>query len=240
MMIIVDLADEQEHLTELYEDATSCIPVLLENDEGLSLSEIYAPLLIEEDLDAMKRTRRPDEPSGSKTLDSVQGVFYIDEKLSTRILIKGEAGSGKSVFCLKLVESWSQLKQLPKHEHVCEKPSKLISGLAKDHALPDLLLNLYYLRNETDDSDNSSTHYDDNSNGSSVSDVCDMREIPCTKNKRNETDDSDNSSIDYDDNSNDFCVSDLCDMREIPCTKNKRNDIDDSDNSSIDYEDKLK
>ena len=129
MMIIVDLADEQEHLTELYEDATSCIPVLLENDEGLLLSEIYAPLLIEEDLDAMKRTRRPDEPSGSKTLESVQGVFYVGDKLSTRIIIKGEAGSGKSVFCLKLVESYCQSKQLPKHEHVCEKPIELISRL---------------------------------------------------------------------------------------------------------------
>ena len=142
MMIIVDLADEQEHLTELYEDATSCIPVLLENDEGLPLSEIYTPLLIEEDLDAMKRTRRPDEPSGSKTLDSVQGVFYIGEKLSTRILIKGEAGSGKSVFCLKLVESWCQLKQSIRREHVCEKHSELIRQLEKDNDLPWLLLQL--------------------------------------------------------------------------------------------------
>ena len=127
IIIIVDLADEQEHLTEVYKGATDYIPVLLENDEGLPLSEIYAPLLIEEDLDAMKRTRRPDEPSGSKTLDSVQGVFYVGEKLSTRIFIKGEAGSGKSVFCLKLVENWSRIKQSPKAEHVCEKHSDLIN-----------------------------------------------------------------------------------------------------------------
>ena len=142
MMIIVDLADEQEHLTELYEDVTQCIPVLLENDEGLPLSEIYAPLLIEEDLDATKRTRRPDEPSGSKTLKSVRGVFYVrdrdaGEKLSTRILIKGEAGSGKSVFCLKLVENWCQIKQSPKYEHVCEKHSELIRQLEKARQLPE-------------------------------------------------------------------------------------------------------
>ena len=144
VMIFSDLADEQEHLTELYGNVTQCIPVLLENDEGLPLSEIYAPLLIEEDLDAMKRTRRPDEPSGSKTLESVQGVFHVrdrdgGEKLSTRILIKGEAGSGKSVFCLKLVESWCQLKQSIKHEHVCEKHSELIRQLEKDKDLPELL-----------------------------------------------------------------------------------------------------
>ena len=130
------------------------------------------PLLIEEDLEAMKRTRRPDEPSGSKTLDSVQGVFYVGEKLSTRILIKGEAGSGKSVFCLKLVESWSQLKQSPKHEHVCEKHSELIKQLAKDQDLPELLHEFDYLEEYEYDTDDSSD--------SSSSDDCDMRKIPCT------------------------------------------------------------
>ena len=124
---------EQDRLTGLYKDVTDCIPVLLEDQEGLPVSEIYAPLLIEEDLEAMKRTRRPDEPSGSKSLDSVGNVFYVrdrdldgGEKLSTRILIKGEAGSGKSVFCLKLVESWCQLRQSVNHELMCEKHSKLI------------------------------------------------------------------------------------------------------------------
>ena len=138
------MATEQKRLTELYKDITDCIPVLLEDQEGLPVSEIYAPLLMEEDLDAMKRTRRPDEPSGSKTLKSVQNVFRVHdrdggEKLSMRILIKGEAGSGKSVFCLKLVESWCQLKQLVKHEHVCEKHSDLIRQLEKEEVLPQLL-----------------------------------------------------------------------------------------------------
>ena len=141
------MATEQKRLTGLYRDVTDCIPVLLEDHEGLKVSEIYAPLLIEEDLDAMKRTRRPDEPSGSKTLKRVQGVFYVrdsdaGEKLSTRILIKGEAGSGKSVFCLKLVESWCHQKQSVEHEHVCEKHSELIRQLEKDCELPQLLKQL--------------------------------------------------------------------------------------------------
>ena len=135
------MAAEQKRLTGLYKDITDCIPVLLEDNKGLPINEIYAPLLIQEDLDAMKRTWRPDEPSGSKTLDSVRDVFFFrdrdrDEKLSTRILIKGEAGSGKSVFCLKLVENWCQLRQSGKHEHVCEKHSELIVRLEKDHELP--------------------------------------------------------------------------------------------------------
>ena len=138
------MATEQKRLTGIYKGVTDCIPVLLEDHEGLPVSEIYAPLLIEEDLDAMKRTRRPDEPSGSKTLDRVQNVFYVHdrdggEKLSTRILIKGEAGSGKSVFCLKLVESWRQLKQSVKREHECEKHSEFICQLENDEDLPELL-----------------------------------------------------------------------------------------------------
>ena len=149
-----DLAEEQESLTTLYEEVTDCIPVLLEDKEGLPVSEIYAPLLIEEDLDAMKRTRRPEEPSGSKTLDSVRGVFYVHggdggEKLSTRILIKGEAGSGKSVFCLKLVESWCQLRTSVEDEHVCEKHSELIRQLEKHGDLPLLLRQLQVLDQES-------------------------------------------------------------------------------------------
>ena len=107
----------------------------------------------------MKRTRRSDEPGGSKTLDSVRNVFYVrdrdaGEKLSTRILIKGEAGSGKSVFCLKLIESWCQLKQSVQHEHVCEKHSKLIRQLEKEEDLPELLEQLcsYFYDDDSDDS----------------------------------------------------------------------------------------
>ena len=159
------MATEQNRLTGLYRDVTDCIPVLLEDHEGLPVSEIYAPLLIEEDLDAMKRTRRQDEPSGSKTLKSVRNVFYVQdphggEKLSTRILLKGEAGSGKSVFCLKLVQSWCQLKQSVKHEHIYEKHSELIRQLEKDHKLPWLLNKLRY------DSDRYGHHL--------------LPEIPCT------------------------------------------------------------
>ena len=95
----------------------------------------------------MKRTRRPDEPGGSKTLKSVHGVFYVrdrdaGEKLSTRILIKGEAGSGKSVFCLKLIESWCQIKQSMQREHVCENHSGLLRQLEMDRDLPELLKQL--------------------------------------------------------------------------------------------------
>ena len=134
------LAAEQERLVDRYKDVTYCIPVLMEDQEGLPLGEIYAPLLIDEDLDAVKRTRRPDEPSGSRPIENIGEVFYAGNKLSRRIFIKGEAGSGKSVFCLKLMEIWSQLKQSPKPEHACEKESELLSKLRKKHILQYFLL----------------------------------------------------------------------------------------------------
>ena len=87
----------------------------------------------------MKRSRRPHDTCGSKTLDSVRNVFYVrdcnsGEKLSTRIIINGEAGSGKSVFCLKLVESWRRVKQSGKHEHLCEKHSEQHEHLCEKHS----------------------------------------------------------------------------------------------------------
>ena len=51
-------------------------------------------------------------------------MFYAEGELSRRIFIKGEAGSGKTVLSLKLVESWSQWKQKTPHE--CEKMSQLL------------------------------------------------------------------------------------------------------------------
>ena len=103
----------QNILIKQYQGATRCIPVMpLEEDEGVSLPEIYGSVLVEEDVKAMKKTRRPDERSANKPLDNIKDIFYIENGLAKRIFLKGEAGHGKTVLCLKLVESWSNLKQL--------------------------------------------------------------------------------------------------------------------------------
>ena len=103
----------QNILIKQYEAATRCIPVMpLEDDEGVSLPEIYGSVLVEEDVKAMKKTRRPDGRSDNKTLDSIKDMFYIENGLAKRIFLKGEAGHGKTVLCLKLIESWSNLKHL--------------------------------------------------------------------------------------------------------------------------------
>ena len=82
----------------------------VDEDEGLPLSEIYGSVLVEEDLTAVKKTRRLDESSGSNTLNSVKDLFYVQDKLARRIILEGEAGHGKTVFCLKALDCWSKAK----------------------------------------------------------------------------------------------------------------------------------
>ena len=101
----------QARLIKEYEGATRNIQVMpVDEDEGLPLSEIYGSVLVEEDLTAIKKTRRPDEPTGSKILKSVRDSFYVQDKLARRIILEGEAGHGKTVFCLKALDCWSKAK----------------------------------------------------------------------------------------------------------------------------------
>ena len=101
----------QARLIKEYEGATRNIQVMpVDEDEGLPLSEIYGSVLVKEDLTVVKKTRRPDEPSGSNTLNSVKHLFYVQDKLARRIILEGEAGHGKTVFCLKALDCWLKAK----------------------------------------------------------------------------------------------------------------------------------
>ena len=107
MSYFVDLVSLQEDLRQQYDKATRCVPVLpLEDDEGLPLHQLYGEVLLEEDLSVLKKTRSPNEQSGKRTLNHMKDLFYTDNKPLNRIIMKGEAGMGKTVFCLKMLESW--------------------------------------------------------------------------------------------------------------------------------------
>ena len=80
-------------------------------EEGLPLPEIYGSVLIEEDLSAVQKTRRQDQPEGRKTLDCIRDMFFVKDKLTNIIILSGEAGHGKTVFSLKLIDSWSRAKR---------------------------------------------------------------------------------------------------------------------------------
>ena len=94
-----------------HRDATKRVQVMpLNEKKGLPLSMMYVPVLIEQDLEALKETERQDEPGGTKRLNSLKDMFYINDSLCRKIILTGEAGFGKTVMSLKLIESWSKSK----------------------------------------------------------------------------------------------------------------------------------
>ena len=96
----------------MYTDVTKSVDVLPFKDHsvGLPIANIFAPLLMEEDLKSKERMPIPDK-SGGKELKSLQEMFYAADKPAKRIFMKGEAGCGKTFFCLKLLDTWCQVKQ---------------------------------------------------------------------------------------------------------------------------------
>ena len=106
-----DVAAIRNHLIKLYEGATRFVQVTPLEEEGLPLPQIYGSVLIEQNLSAMKKTRKQDEPDGTRTLKSVKDMFYVKNKFARIIILTGEAGYGKTVFCFKLIDSWSKGSQ---------------------------------------------------------------------------------------------------------------------------------
>ena len=106
------MAEAQAELIQIYTEVTNSVDVLPFKDHsaGLPIANIFAPLLIEEDLKAKDRMPHLNSQS-AKELKSLREMFYIGDKQAKRIFMKGEAGCGKTFFCLKLLDTWCQVKQ---------------------------------------------------------------------------------------------------------------------------------
>ena len=112
MLYISVLTEAQAELIQIYTDVTNSVDVLPFKDQsaGIPIANIFTPLLVEEDLKAKDRMPHLDTQS-AKELKSLREMFYIDAKQAKRIFMKGEAGCGKTFFCLKLLDTWCQVKQ---------------------------------------------------------------------------------------------------------------------------------
>ena len=106
------LTEAQTELIKMYTDVTKSVDVLPFKDHsaGLPIANIFAPLLMEEDLKAKERMPNLNKPGG-KEVKTLQEMFYAADKPAKRIFMKGEAGCGKTFFCLKLLDTWCQVKQ---------------------------------------------------------------------------------------------------------------------------------
>ena len=112
MLYISALTEAQAELIQIYTEVTNSVDVLPFKDcsAGLPIANIFAPLLMEEDIKAQERFLNLESPSGEE-LKSLREMFYIGDKQAKRIFMKGEAGCGKTFFCLKLLDTWCQVKQ---------------------------------------------------------------------------------------------------------------------------------
>ena len=108
----IALKEGQAELIQMYKDVTQSVDVLpfKDHSEGLPLDNIFVPLLMEEDLYAKERLPNSDI-QGGRELESLREMFYFSNKPARRIIMKGEAGCGKTFFCLKLLDAWCQVKQ---------------------------------------------------------------------------------------------------------------------------------
>ena len=105
------MAEAQTELIQLYERRTQSVDVLpFEGIHGLPIDDIYVPLKIEEDLQA-KQVSSILSGSSSKELKRMRELFKIDGEEAERIFMKAEAGCGKTLFCLKMLDCWLQVKK---------------------------------------------------------------------------------------------------------------------------------
>ena len=111
ILCFVALRDAQRELIEMFTDLTESVDVLpFEDSAGVPIANIFAPLLMEEDLQAKERMLNLQGPC-RKELKSLREMFYAGGKSAKRIFMKGEAGCGKTLFCLKMLDTWCQVKQ---------------------------------------------------------------------------------------------------------------------------------
>ena len=112
VFFFVALQEAQAELIQMYTSVTKSVDVLLfqNHSPGLPIANIFAPLLMAEDLKSKERMPNP-EGNGCKKLKSLREIFHAGNKPAKRIFMKGEAGCGKTFFCLKLLDSWCQVKQ---------------------------------------------------------------------------------------------------------------------------------
>ena len=104
----------QTELIREYKDVIKSVNVLpFEDSPGLPLTELFAPILLEEDLSAHAKpfSANENEISG-KIIENLTDLFNIEERETRRIFMKGEAGYGKTFFCLKLLNVWCEAKEL--------------------------------------------------------------------------------------------------------------------------------
>ena len=101
----------QNALIDVNEDATHCVPLHpLYKNTGLSVDQLYAELVVREDLASIQRTNMTSSDDSHKPVSIPSDLFSKDGEPVRNVFMLGQPGYGKTTFCLHLLKLWCAAK----------------------------------------------------------------------------------------------------------------------------------
>ena len=99
----------QSSLIDANDDATHCVQLHpLYKNTGLSVEQLYAELVLREDLASIQRTDMTN--FRHKAVSSPSDLFIKDNEPVRNVFMLGQPGYGKTTFCLHLLKLWCAAK----------------------------------------------------------------------------------------------------------------------------------
>ena len=106
------IKDLQNLLIETNEDATHCVPLHpLYANTGLSVDELYAEVVVREDLASIQKKGTTEPTNRHQLVTSPSDLFSKDGMPVTSVYMLGQPGYGKTTFCLNLLKLWCLAKK---------------------------------------------------------------------------------------------------------------------------------
>ena len=103
----------QNSLIDVNEDATHCVPLHpLYANTGMSVDQLYAELMVKEDLAAIQRTDLTNSDDRYRNVQSPSDLFYKEDNPVKNVFMLGQPGFGKTTFCLHLLKLWCAAKKI--------------------------------------------------------------------------------------------------------------------------------
>ena len=106
----VDAASIKEILLPLYQQEVSRVKVSPIHEKSLELKDLFVPLHIQKN--HITKPGNVGNSTDKETVTSLRDIFFSEETFTKRIYITGESGIGKTMLCLKLLESWVRGNQM--------------------------------------------------------------------------------------------------------------------------------
>ena len=107
------LQELERTIIEVNEDATHCVPLHpLYTNTGLSVDELYAEVIVREDMSSIQRTVVSPAPDRHKVVKDPADLFMKDDKPVRNLYLLGYPARGKTTFCLYLLKLWCTAKAI--------------------------------------------------------------------------------------------------------------------------------